>query len=222
MRPLAIFSDFLSRRNDTPKLLIVPGLNNSGPDHWQSRWENGRSDTQRADLGQWDRPAPKIWVDRLDQAVKHADGPVLLVAHSLGCHAVAHWAQQTRAKTGGQVVGALLVAPPEVDRGLVDWRLQPFAPARQSILPFPSIVAASRNDPYIHFERARRLAFFWGSQFADAGHVGHINAESGIGDWEFGQFLLSRLIRLAAKDAKQPPGTGVNRASLIPAPIITA
>lgn len=229
MRNLANFSAYRPSRADTPTLLIVPGLNDSAPDHWQSRWERNRPNARRAKLGLWDKPDPDIWVSRLDEAIRAIDGPVVIAAHSLGCHVVAHWAQRVKAKSGGSVIAALLVAPPEIDRGLVDWRLQPFAPSSQSILPFPSTLVASQNDPYIHFERARRLAFFWGSQFADAGPVGHINAESGFGDWDFGQFLLDRLTRLALAEREaidvahaggQPPGSFHMR--LTPAPIITA
>ena len=89
--------------------------------------------------------------------------------------------------------GALLVAPPEVEGEAVDPRLGRFAPVMRSAMPFPSILAASRDDPYIAFGRARRLARIWKSRFVDAGWLGHINAESAIGDWPFGQFLMRQL-----------------------------
>jgi predicted alpha/beta hydrolase family esterase len=138
------------------------------------------------------------------------NGPVILAAHSLGCHAVAWWAALECSEWSDKIAGALLVAPPEVDGGSIDSRLLGFAPSPKALLPFPSIVVASRDDPYIRFERARQLARFWGSRFADAGQVGHINADSGLGEWQFGQFLLSRFNRKgAAEDQSSPWGSGL-------------
>ncbi len=178
----------------SPLLLTVPGLGNSGPDHWQSRWEKELPHCRRVDLGLWDKPQRNMWISKLGIAIAEASQPVFIVAHSLGCHALAWWAQHERPAYANPVAGALLVAPPELDSGAVDQRLMPFAPSPLGILPFPSIVVASGNDPYIDINRARRLASFWGSDFADAGHVGHINAESGLGHWDFGLFLLDRLL----------------------------
>lgn len=189
-------SDTAPAVRDT-QFLIIPGLNNSGPDHWQSRWERQRADCHRADLGLWNAPNRNAWVNRLNLEIGRSARPVILVAHSLGCLAVAWWAAMEKPGPDSPVVGALLVAPPEVESGVTDPRLAAFAPAPRGVLPFPSILVASRNDSYIPFERARRLASFWGSRFADAGSVGHINADSDIGDWEFGQFLLTQLERMA-------------------------
>jgi predicted alpha/beta hydrolase family esterase len=176
-------------------VLIVPGLGNSGPGHWQSLWEQSRRDCQRVELGMWDKPHRNTWVNKLNLAIRAAERPVILVAHSLGCLAVAWWAQLEQPAAGDKVAGALLVAPPEVDFFPLDERLESFAPTPSAPLPFPSILVASHNDPYIGFRTARRLATAWGSRFADAGKIGHVNANSGIGDWPFGQFLLDQLIK---------------------------
>ena len=177
----------------SPAILLVPGLGNSGPAHWQSLWEAERDDCQRVDLGMWDAPHRNSWVTKLGHAIHQSDRPVILVAHSLGCLTVAWWAALEKPVWQEKVIGALLVAPPEVDTAPADSRLASFDPAPKGHLPFPSILVASHNDPYMRFERARLLAGFWGSSFADAGEVGHINADSNIGSWDFGQFLLARL-----------------------------
>lgn len=177
-----------------PTILTLPGLNNSEATHWQTYWEKDLSNCHRVELGLWDQPHRNTWVNKLNLAIRQIEGPIVLVAHSLSCHLVAWWAALEQPSYADRVIGALLVAPPELDSGQVDERLLAFAPTPHSILPFPSIVAASRNDPYIPFGRARRLATLWGSRFADAGSVGHINAESDIGDWPFGKFLLRRLL----------------------------
>jgi len=180
-----------NRDRNVPLFLTVPGLGNSGPEHWQSLWEQDSDDFQRVELGLWDAPHRTLWVNKLNLAIRATKRPVVLVAHSLGCLAVAWWAKYERPREGDPVIGALLVAPPEVD---IDARLLPFAPAPVGQLPFRSMLVASRNDPYMKFHRARRLASFWGSTFVDAGAVGHINADSRLGKWHFGRQLLERLV----------------------------
>lgn len=180
-------------RAQAPLILIIPGLENSGPRHWQTLWEQQRSDCMRVELGMWDRPHRNTWVNKLNHAIRAANRPVILVAHSLGCLAVAWWASLERPGPDSPVVGALLVAPPDVDVHPLDDRLLAFAPTPAEPLPFPSILVGSQNDPYLGYRAARRLARSWGSRFANAGRVGHINAASDLGDWPFGQFLLGRI-----------------------------
>lgn len=197
-------------RHDTatkglPLILTVPGLMNSGSNHWQTIWEAELPNCRRVELGSWDKPHRNSWISNLGNAIAQADGPVILAAHSLGCHAVAWWAAFECSGWSDKIAGALLVAPPEVDAGVVDRRLLAFGPTPKAMLPFPSIVVASQNDPYIAFEKARRLAQFWGSQFADAGEVGHINADSDLGEWSFGQFLLTRFSGQGDGEGRRSP-----------------
>lgn len=195
---------------DAPLILTVPGLDNSGPDHWQSLWEEQRGDCQRVDLGMWSKPHRNTWVNKLNLAIREAKRPVVLVAHSLGCLAVAWWTALEQPGPESRVRGALLVAPPEVDFFPRDERIASFAPTPSLRLPFPSILIASHDDPYMGFRTSRRLARVWGSNFADAGKVGHINADSGIGEWPFGQFMLEMLLRKTGPElralASERPG----------------
>lgn len=188
-----------------PLLLIIPGLGNSGPTHWQSIWERERDDCQRVELGMWDEPHRNAWVNQLNAAIITAPRPVVLVAHSLGCHAVAWW-NALEPQVDEKVVGALLVAPPSVEGVNGDERITAFAPLARERLRFPSILAASRDDSYASFGHARKMARIWGSRLVDAGWVGHINAESGIGDWPFGQHLVNRLVWSLAEEAWRHPG----------------
>lgn len=187
-------AEYASAAGQPPLVLTVPGLANSGPGHWQTLWEQHRNDCQRVALGQWDQPHRNSWVNQLNLAIRAAGRPVVLVAHSLGCLAVAWWALLEGADAGKLVAGALLVAPPDVDTAPRDARLAGFAPAPAAPLPFPAILVASRNDPYMTIRAARQLAHIWHASFADAGQIGHINADSGIADWPFGQFLLGQLL----------------------------
>ena len=191
-------TDNIAFPSQSPLILTVPGLGNSGAGHWQTRWEQDRRDCRRVELGQWDQPHRNSWVNQLNLAIRAASTgsnrrPVVLAAHSLGCLAVAWWAL-LEADAATLVAGALLVAPPDVDTAAHDPRLSGFAPAPAVPLPFPAILVASRNDPFITMRAARRLAHVWHARFADAGPIGHINAVSGIADWPFGQFLLDRLL----------------------------
>lgn len=199
----------------SPLILTVPGLANSGSDHWQTRWERQRPDCRRVELGQWDQPHRNSWVNQLNLAIRAAADsasprPVVLVAHSLGCLAAAWWAQFEAPDAGKLVAGALLVAPPDVDTAPRDARLCGFAPSPAAPLPFPSILVASRNDPYMTMRAARQLAHLWQASFADAGPIGHINADSGIGDWPFGQFLLGRLLNRVSASGGIPGGAPIH------------
>jgi predicted alpha/beta hydrolase family esterase len=205
-----------------PTFLTVPGLGGSGPSHWQTLWERNRPGTVRADLGMWHTPHRNSWVTRLDWAIRQAEAPVILVAHSLGCLAVAWWAALSPQPYGWPVAGALLVAPADVDRVGVQEELRGFAPSPAIPLPFPSILVASRDDPWIAFDRAHSLAAAWGSHFVDAGAAGHINAASGLGQWPEGQELLDRVASAAIDGRGRTRSPGDARGILaraLPAPV---
>jgi predicted alpha/beta hydrolase family esterase len=189
-----------------PTILTVPGLNGSGPAHWQTLWERSDPGTVRADLGMWNTPHRNSWVTRLDQAIRLAQAPVILVAHSLGCQAVAWWAALSPQPYGWPVAGALLVAPADVDRADAPAELRGFAPGPRAPLPFPSIVVASTDDPWVEPARAHSMAADWGSHFVDIGALGHINAASGIGSWPDGRDLLARVAAAAGHGAPRTPG----------------
>lgn len=193
---MTIFSPIDDR---SPIILTVPGLGGSGPSHWQTLWEQSRPDTHRVELGMWNTPHRNAWVTKLDQAIRQAQAPVVLAAHSLGCLAVAWWAMLAGQTFGTPVAGALLVAPADVDRDDAPPELHAFRPTPIHSLPFPSIVVASSDDPWIGVERAEELARGWGSLFVDAGPQGHLNAASGIGWWEDGQALLDRVLDTASE-----------------------
>ncbi|MGE7204953.1 RBBP9/YdeN family alpha/beta hydrolase [Sphingomonas sp. NPDC019816] len=197
---------FASHETHKPTILTVPGLGGSGRSHWQSLWEDARPDTIRVELGMWSTPHRNAWVTRLDEAIRQAQAPVILAAHSLGCLAVAWWAELSPQPYGWPVAGALLVAPADVDRADAPDSLKGFAPSPRTPLPFPSILVASRDDPWIAIERAHSLAVDWGSHFVDAGHHGHINAASGLGWWQEGQELLGRVIAASGADREARSG----------------
>lgn len=174
-------------------VLLLPGLYDSGPGHWQTLWAKARAGFRRVEQRDWETPHVRDWVATLDAAVREAGPRVLLVAHSASCALVAHWA----AAHGRPVRGALLVAPSDVEAPSYPRGPVGFAPMPLARLPFPSTVVVSSDDPYVSLDRARAFARAWGSELAEIGAAGHVNTASGLGDWPAGLALLSALARRA-------------------------
>jgi predicted alpha/beta hydrolase family esterase len=183
----------LQKKDVAHTVLVVPGWQNSGPQHWQSQWENQNPIFLRVQQADWDAPQRARWLQRITEDVKRAPGPIVFAAHSLGCMAIAHWAAAQPELTS-KIKGALLVAPADVDRKESPRELQDFAPVPRQLLPFPTIVVSSNNDPYLSADRAREISRAWGSRFVSIGAAGHVNGDSGLGDWPEGKRLLRLLI----------------------------
>lgn len=175
---------------DPANVLILPGWQDSGPDHWQSWWQRVHG-YRRVEQHDWMRPLRGDWIARLEDVLLQGSGPAVLVAHSLGCLLAAAWAAQTH--NAHLVRAALLVAPPDVEREELRPMLATWFPIPVRNLPFKSIVVGSRNDPYCSDRRAREFASAWGSSYLDYGMRGHINAESGLAAWPEGQAWLHQL-----------------------------
>ena len=178
-------------------VLILPGWQGSGPEHWQMHWvrQHGYAVVEQDD---WWRPRRGDWLARLDEVVIDAPGQVALVAHSLGCIQVAAWAAVSRHTS--RVVGALLVAPGDVESDTLRELLPGWSPIVRRPLPFASLLVGSQNDPYCRADRAQALARDWGAEFLDLGEAGHINADSQLGAWSAGHALLMRLLNRMTKE----------------------
>ncbi|MDO9314531.1 MAG: alpha/beta hydrolase [Burkholderiaceae bacterium] len=172
------------------RVLLLPGWQDSGPTHWQSRWE-ALHGYQRVEQDDWLWPRRGDWMARLDEVMQGDDTPVVLVAHSLGCHLVAAWAAHSQHTA--RVRAALLVAPPDTERDDTPPNLYNWRPIVRQRLPFASLVVASSDDPYCSIARAAGLAADWGSAWCLLGAHGHINGESQLGDWDAGRALLQSL-----------------------------
>jgi len=170
------------------RVFTVPGLGSSDPGHWQTLLEQANPAFTRIEQREWDAPDRAEWVATIEQALAGEDlSQVVLVAHSLGCAAVAHWA----ARYGHAIRGALLVAPADVDTPtFAGLPTTGFAPMPRLRLPFASQVVLSSNDPWVTPERARQFAAAWGSELVEAGPAGHLNVASGHGPWPLAQELL--------------------------------
>ncbi|OKL39662.1 RBBP9/YdeN family alpha/beta hydrolase [Pontibacter flavimaris] len=171
-------------------VILVPGLGDSGPDHWQSLWQQKFPAFERVQQQNWDKPVRQEWVEELNRVVQqHNPEQVVLVAHSLACIAVAIWAQQYKQK----IKGALLVAPADSEAPQFPEEASGFAPIPTQRLPFKSILVSSSNDEYMLTKRAQQLAEAWGSRYVNIGMAGHINSASGYGSWDQGLELLKGL-----------------------------
>ncbi len=174
-------------------ILIVPGYENSGPDHWQSRWERQLSTARRIEQESWDTPNKNDWIARIAEDVERAERPVVLVGHSLGVVAIAHAAPLL---AEGKVRGAFLVGLPDTERpDFPDPIDRAFAPIPRDPLPFPSVLIASRTDPYCDYAKAEDIAYAWGSAIVDAGDSGHLNSESGHGPWPEGLMRFAGFLK---------------------------
>jgi predicted alpha/beta hydrolase family esterase len=176
--------------------LIVPGWRDSGPGHWQTLWAARLGGARRVVQEDWFKPSRDAWVATLAREVLEAPGPVVIVAHSLGCIATAHLPREA----AHRVRAALLVAPADPERHAV---LRDFAPAPHQRLPYPSIVVASSNDPYCPARLAGAYARAWGSEFLRLNDAGHVNVDSGHGEWPLGFALLHSLMTASIPSPQQ-------------------
>lgn len=170
-------------------VLILPGLGSSGPQHWQTWLEARLPDCHRVEQRDWDHPDRMAWIAALERDVGAHHRAVLLVGHSLGSITVVAWA----VPDDRRVIGALLVAPTDVQRPEASEASRSFRPIPMRPLPFPSIVVASSTDPHVSLGRARQFARAWGSRLVEIGDAGHINAESGFGPWPLAEELVAEL-----------------------------
>lgn len=180
-------------RHSSIRYLIVPGWQGSPDDHWQSHWQRSLPNSARVMQADWLKPEREAWVAELQRSIASDPRPTILIAHSLGCITVAHWALHAPVELLGRVRAALLVAPADVERANCPPALQNFAPIAQQALPFPSLVVGSDNDSAATATRAIELARDWGSDVAILSGAGHINVKSGYQRWEQGFAYLYRL-----------------------------
>jgi predicted alpha/beta hydrolase family esterase len=177
------------------QILILPGLHDSGPDHWQSHWQRSTPNAVRVEQRDWAHPDLPAWSAQVDAVRQRHTRPTVLVAHSFGCLASVH----SLARDADNMVAALLVAPADPDKFEVA-HLLPEEP-----LPCPSLLISSTNDPWMTSSKAQLWGRRWGSLLVDGGALGHINAETGLGTWQFGQDHLARLVALARRESAPPP-----------------
>lgn len=186
--------------------LIVPGLNNSGSNHWQTLLEEKLSNARRVNQTDWDSPKIIPWARNVQNGILEAESPVILIAHSFGVLACVIGASRITDK----VAGAFYVAPADpvkftsagqiLSEAAQNWDTGLYNLVPKDRLGYPAIVAASQDDPYMAFKRAAWWATKWQSRFISLGFAGHVNPNSGYGDWPEGEKLHQELIETANQD----------------------
>lgn len=170
--------------------LIVPGLGNSGPEHWQTYFEKSGDNFLRIEQEEWDAPRCVDWLETIDKKVLQFDlTNVVLIGHSLGCSTIVHWAKKYKR----QIKGALLVAPSDLEAPQYTFPATGFTPIPLEKINFRTIVVASADDPWVSLERAKFFAKCWGSELLNIGNAGHINVASGHTRWDQGMAILKTL-----------------------------
>ncbi|RJT47511.1 RBBP9/YdeN family alpha/beta hydrolase [Rahnella woolbedingensis] len=169
-------------------LMLVPGLRDSGSGHWQSLWHQSNPHWLRIRQRSWEQVDLEAWADAISREQQRANTPLLLVGHSFGALASLVWANRHPQLTAG----VMLVAPAEPMRFGLDDEILPHS------LKVPGLIIASHTDPLLSFARAQYWAQAWGCELADIGEAGHINVESGFGEWRWG---LKKLEEFAAQMA---------------------
>jgi uncharacterized protein len=174
------------------QVLIHPGLENSGEEHWQTEWEKQFPAFVRVPQKEWNKPVMSEWIKMLDETIMSYDpANVIVVAHSLACSTFGYWAATYRRN----IKGALLVGPSDTEAKTYPAGTTGFSPMPMTIFSFPSVTVISADDVYVSVERATLFANAWGSEVVNIGNAGHINADSKFGLWEFGLTLLRDLDR---------------------------
>lgn len=167
------------------KFINLPGIGGSGERHWQSFWESEERVFERIEVQNWQQPNLNEWLQAVDAKVTQAKGKAVLVAHSLSCLLAAEYVS----RNPGAVCGTFLVAPPDpASKPFPREEAFEFIGIARSKLDCPSLVIASKDDPYGTVSYAKSRAELWGAKFVRLGSCGHIND---LGSWSEGRKLLA-------------------------------
>ncbi len=171
-------------------VLLVPGIGNSGPAHWQTRWEAKHPNTHRVLQADWDHPNCNKWAEQLEHAVHAAEVPPVLVAHSLGCLVVARWGEMSRLP----IRAALLVAVPDPAGPAFPKEATGFLDTQYQLGNRRTVMVSSSNDPFSTRAYTKQRALEWNAEHIELGACGHINADSGLGDWDKGWTFVENIL----------------------------
>jgi predicted alpha/beta hydrolase family esterase len=171
-------------------VLLIPGIGNSGPIHWQTLWENQHTNTYRVQQTDWDHPDCDQWAARLEDAVRRADTSPVLVAHSLGCLVACKWA----ALSNLPVKAIMLVAVPDPTGQAFPKEATGFSRLESALGQRRIVMVSSTDDPFSTTLYSQQRALAWNAERIDLGAKGHINADSGLGEWSHGWSLVKRLL----------------------------
>jgi predicted alpha/beta hydrolase family esterase len=182
----------------SPRILMQPGWQSSGSDHWQTLWERRLgSSASRVEQRDWFHLDKAEWVPTLASSIAGEERPVIVVAHSIGCIAAAmvlagscNLGPEELEAARRKIAAVVLVAPADTERPYADPEVAAFSPIPSSALGAPALVIASTDDPYCSLERARAFASAWKADLHVVEAGGHINTDAGFGPWDDGWQLV--------------------------------
>lgn len=173
-------------------IVLVPGYTDAGPEHWQSYIERKYDHVVRVQQENWNIPERQIWIDKLNETIVNIKGKVLLVGHSCGAVAITQWSDTY---SSDKIVGAMLVAPADVDSPNAIPEIHIQRPLALQPLPFPSKLVTSDNDAHVSLDRAYYFAEMWGSDIVVIPNAGHIHTDAGYGEWIEGEVMIEKLLQ---------------------------
>jgi len=172
--------------------VFVAGYGNSTGEHWQRLWFENTKNAYWLEQKNWNAPNRDVWIEEVNKTLLHIKTPILIIAHSIGCHTVVEWVKKYYKNQ--DIIGALLVAPPDTSRVDFPKEIKGYENPPLEKLPFDSICVLSSDDPYSNLQIAEKLARSWGSEIVHLENKGHINLDSNLGYWEEGREILKKLI----------------------------
>ena len=172
--------------------VFVAGYGNSIGKHWQRLWFEKTQNAYWVEQKNWDTPNKDEWIVEIEKNLLHVKSPILIIAHSIGCHTIVEWAKKYYKNQN--IIGALLVAPPDTSRVDFPKEIKGYENPPLEKLPFDSICILSSDDPYSNLQNAEKLAQNWGSEIVHVGNKGHINVDSNLGFWEEGREILKNYL----------------------------
>lgn len=177
------------------KILILPGWQDSGPQHWQSIWLKKYPNAEKVLQKDWMYAEKQTWVKTLNEYIEeYNDKDIVLVGHSLACATIAYWSKEYFSKSAAKIKGALLVSPSDVDAPNFPKEITGFSPMPLEKLKFRSIAVCSSNDKWVSTDSAKYFAHCWNAELVNIGQHGHINADTGFGEWPEGEKFLQELM----------------------------
>jgi predicted alpha/beta hydrolase family esterase len=166
--------------------IFVPGYGNSTKGHWQEILYKETTNAHWVEQTDWDSPNSIKWIETLNALIQSLDGPIFLIAHSLGGNTVVEWSK----KYSANILGAVLVSFPDVEGENFPDVITGYQTPPLIKLPFPCLALASLDDPYSSLGRTKYFVEKWGCELITIGKKGHVNIDSGLGDWPQGKNLI--------------------------------
>jgi len=167
------------------KVLLLHGWGGSDSPHWQSclagELAKDYGKVSFLQFSDFDFPKLDVWKEELKAELDDFQ-PDIVVCHSL---ANTLWFHLCNNETIPEVEKLFLVAPPAINTEINE--LDEFFPVKvpTNLHAKNSILVTSTNDPYLTQEEAKELQDTLQIPMKVLEDAGHINADSGFGQWDW-------------------------------------